>query len=123
DIATALEKISSSGGDALWYSGAPVLRTRTEQIMAFLLRQKLPSIAAIPLFAEQGGLVHYAPDVEEFFERTAGFVDRLLKGAKPADLPVQQPTKYELVINLKTASDLGIAIPPGVLARADRVIR
>lgn len=123
DIATALEKISSSGVDALWYSGAPVLRTRTEQIMAFLLRQKLPSIAAIPLFAEQGGLVHYAPDVEEFFERTAGFVDRILKGAKPADLPVQQPTKYELVINVKTASALGIAIPAAALARADRVIR
>ena len=122
DIAPALEKISSSGADALWYSGAPVLRTRTEQIMAFLIKRKLPSIAAIPLFAEQGGLVHYAPDVEEFFERTAGFVDRILKGAKPADLPIHQPTKYELVINVKTARAIGIAIPPAMLARADRLI-
>ena len=67
-------------------------------------------------------MVHYAPDIEEYFERTAGYVDRTLKGARPADLPVHQPTKYELVINVKTARAIGIAIPPAVLARADRVI-
>jgi putative tryptophan/tyrosine transport system substrate-binding protein len=122
DIAAALEEISSSNVDALWYSGSPILRTRTEQIMAALLKRKLPSIAIIPVFAEQGGLVHYAPDVEEFFERTAGYVDRILKGARPADLPVHQPTKYELVINIKTAKAIGIAIPPAVLVRATRVI-
>jgi putative tryptophan/tyrosine transport system substrate-binding protein len=122
DIAAALEEISSSNVDALWYSGSPILRTHTEQIMAALLKRKLPSIAIIPVFAEQGGLVHYAPDVEEFFERTAGYVDRILKGARPADLPVHQPTKYELVINIKTAKAIGIAIPPAVLVRATRVI-
>ena len=122
DIAPALEEISSSNVDALWYQGSSILRTRTEQIMAAILKRKLPSIANIPLFAEQGGLVHYAPDIEEFFERTAGYVDRILKGARPADLPVHQPTKYELVINVKTARAIGIAIPPAVLARADRVI-
>jgi putative tryptophan/tyrosine transport system substrate-binding protein len=122
DIAATLEEITSSNVDALWYQGSSVLRTRNEQIIAALLKRKLPSIANIPLFAEQGGLVHYAPDVEEFFERTAGHVDRILKGAKPADLPVHQPTKYELVVNLKTARAIGIAIPPAVLTRADRVI-
>jgi len=122
DTATALEGISSSNVDALWYQGSSVLRTRNEQIMAALLKRKLPSIANIPLFAEQGGLIHYAPDVQEFFERTADYVDRILKGARPADLPVHQPTKYELVINVKTARAIGITIPPAVLARADRVI-
>ena len=122
DIAPALEEISSSNFDALWYQGSSILRMHTDQITAALLKRKLPSIANIPLFAEQGGLVHYAPDVEEFFERTAGYVDRILKGARPADLPVHQPTRYELVINAKTARAIGIAIPPAVLARADRVI-
>ena len=122
DIAGALEEISSSNFDALWFQGSSVLRTRIDQIVAALLKRKLPSIANIPLFAEKGGLVHYAPDVEEYFERTAGYVDRILKGAGPADLAVHQPTKYELVINIKTARAMGIAIPPAVLARADRVI-
>ena len=68
-------------------------------------------------------MVHYTPDIEEVFERTADYVDRILRGSRPADLPVHQPTKYELVINVKTAKAIGIAIPPAVLARADRVIR
>jgi len=122
DVKAALEGISSSNVDALWYQGSSILRSHTEQIIAALLKRKLPSIANIPLFAEQGGLVHYAPDVEEYFERTAGYVDRILKGARPADLPIHQPTKYELVINVNTARTIGISIPPGVLARANRLI-
>jgi putative ABC transport system substrate-binding protein len=122
DIAVVLEEISSSNVDALWYQGSSVLRTRNEEIMAALLKRKLPSIANIPLFAEQGGLAHYAPDIEEYFEQTAGYVDRILKGARTSELPIHQPTKYELVINAKTARAIGIAIPPAVLARADRVI-
>jgi putative ABC transport system substrate-binding protein len=122
DVSAALDEISSSNVDALWYQGSPVLRTREKQIFATLLKRRLPSFANIPLFAERGGLVHYAPVVEEFFERTAGYVDRVLRGANPADLPIHQPTKYELVINAKTARSIGIAIPPAVLARADRVI-
>jgi putative ABC transport system substrate-binding protein len=122
DLAAALEKISSSNFDALFYLGSPIVRTRLDEIIAVLLKRRLPSIATIPLFAERGGLVHYAADVEEFFERTAGYVDRILKGARPADLPIHQPTKYEMVINVETARAIGIAIPPAVLARADRVI-
>jgi len=90
--------------------------------MAFLQHRKLASIAIIPTFAEAGGLVHYAPDVQEYYDRTASYVDRILKGARAADLPIQQPTKFELVINLKTAKAIGITIPPAILVRADKVI-
>ena len=121
-ITDELEKIAASGTDALFYRGSPVLRTRTDQIMAFLQHRKLASIAIIPTFAEAGGLVHYAPDVQEYYDRTASYVDRILKGARAADLPIQQPTKFELVINLKTAKAIGITIPPAILVRADKVI-
>ena len=122
EIGDELEKIAASGTDAVFYSGAPVLRTRTDQIMAFLRDRKLVSIAAIPTFAEAGGLVHYAPDVQEYYDRTASYVDRILKGARAADLPIQQPTKFELVINLRTAKAIGITIPPAILVRANKVI-
>jgi len=122
DVDAVLGQLSPSSYDAVWYQGSSILRTREVQIVAALLGQKLPSISNIPLFAERGGLVQYAPAVEEFFERTAEYVDRILKGASPADLPVHQPTKYELVVNDATARAIGVSIPPSVRARADRVI-
>ena len=90
--------------------------------MKFLGVRKLVAVSSIFSFADQGGLAEYFPDPAEWMEVTARFVDRILKGAKPADLPVQQPSRFLLTVNLKTAKDIGLAIPPSILVRADRVI-
>jgi putative ABC transport system substrate-binding protein len=86
-------------------------------------KTRLPTVSGLAQFADEGGLISYGPDVLEPTRRAAVFVDKILKGAKPADLPVEQPTKFEFVVNLKTAKQIGLTIPPNVLARADRVIR
>jgi len=91
-------------------------------IITLAARLKLPAVYAERLFVDDGGLIAYGPDFVDPYRRAAGYVDRILKGDKPADLPVQAPTKYELVINLKTAKSLGLEIPTPVLARADEVI-
>jgi putative ABC transport system substrate-binding protein len=83
----------------------------------------LPSTYAFSDVVDSGGLMYYGADLTDSYRRVATYVDKILKGSKPADLPIEQPTKFELVINLKTAKQIGLAIPPNVLARADRVIR
>src|SRR2546428_1559578 len=88
----------------------------------FAMKHKLPTVFGAREFAEAGGLMSYAPDIAEGFRRAAFYVDKILKGAKPGDLPVEQPTKFELVINLKTAKALGLTIPQTLLLRADQVI-
>jgi len=94
-----------------------------QQLVDFAAKHRLPAIYAWRNFAEAGGLMAYGPSDKEMFRRAAVYVDKILKGTNPADLPVEQPTKFELVINLKTAKQIGVTIPPNVLARADKVIR
>jgi putative ABC transport system substrate-binding protein len=95
---------------------------RREQITALAAKHRLPAVYPYSVFAEAGGLMSYAGSRSDLNRQTAVYVDKILKGAKPADLPVEQPTKFELVINLKTAKALGLTIPPSLLARADQVI-
>jgi putative tryptophan/tyrosine transport system substrate-binding protein len=94
-----------------------------KRIVGFALKSRLPSVYAIRAAVDVGGLMYYGADLSDNYRRVAYYVDKILKGAKPADLPVEQPMKFELVINLKTAKQIGLTIPPNVLARADKVIR
>jgi ABC-type uncharacterized transport system substrate-binding protein len=92
-------------------------------IITLAARHRLPTVYAYRVFVIHGGLIRYSLDVASQYRRAAGYVDRILKGENPADLPMQSPTKYELVINLKTAKALGLEVPPTLLARADEVIK
>jgi ABC-type uncharacterized transport system substrate-binding protein len=110
--------------DGLYRAGAgPLMVAIEKRTVRFALKSRLPSMAVTPEFVEAGGLMYYGANRADSYRRVAYFVDRILKGAKPADLPVEQPKKFELVLNLKTAKQIGLTIPPDVLARADRVIR
>jgi putative ABC transport system substrate-binding protein len=107
---------------ALILTVSPAALRHREMIIGLAARHKLPAVYPYRFFATEGGLVSYGPDTIEPYRRAAGYVDRILKGEKPADLPVQAPTKYDLTINLKTAKALGLEVPPMLLARADEVI-
>jgi putative ABC transport system substrate-binding protein len=101
----------------------PLTSSQRLRIVEYAAEQRIPAIYETSPFVEAGGLMSYGPDVDEMVRRSAIYVDKILKGAKPGDLPIEQPTKFELVINLKAAKDLGIAIPSSVLVQADRVIQ
>ena len=100
----------------------PFINTQRATIIALAERHRLPTLFGFRQHARDGGLVSYGPDSVDIVRRSTSYVDRILKGEKPADLPVQAPTKYELAINLKTAKALGLTVPPTLLARADEVI-
>jgi ABC-type uncharacterized transport system substrate-binding protein len=96
---------------------------QTKRIVELALKNRLPAIYGDRNFVDAGGLMSYGPNMSDLFRRAATYVDKILKGARPADLPVEQPIKFEFIINLKTAKQIGLTIPPNVLARADKVIR
>jgi putative ABC transport system substrate-binding protein len=109
--------------DGLQLLGGPVIREHQKRIVDFALKTRLPSVFTSIEAVKSGGLLYYGADLADTYRRVAVYVDKIFKGAKPADLPVEQPTKFEFVINLKTAKQIGLTIPPNVLARADRVIK
>src|SRR4029077_12805444 len=108
---------------AIIVASVPGLSGHRRQIADLATQNRLPLMSESVLAIDAGGLAFYGAKEEEIFRRAATYVDKILKGAKPADLPVEQPTKFEFVINLKTAKQIGLTIPPNVLARADKVIR
>jgi putative ABC transport system substrate-binding protein len=122
EIERAVAALARSSNSGLIVTSSPLAVVHRNLIITLAARHKLPTIYYGREFVTDAGLISYGPDLVDQFRRAAGYVDRILKGEKPADLPVQAPTKYELVINLKTAKALGLTVPPTLLARADEVI-
>ena len=123
DIQTAFQDARKARADAVLVLAGSILNSHRTQVVELVIKSRLPAIYPYPEYLEDGGLITYSVSFTDLFRRTATYVDKILKGAKPADLPVEQPTKFELIINLKAAQQIGLTIPPNVLARADRVIR
>jgi putative ABC transport system substrate-binding protein len=122
EIDRAFAAMTKGRAEALVVLPDPVFVAQHSRIAVFAARNRLPSVSGSSGYAEEGGLITYGPDFFELGRRTAAYVDRILKGAKPGDLPIEQATKFELAINLKTAKALGLTIPPSLLQRADQVI-
>ena len=123
DLDAAFERIAREGTDGLFVFLSSLTVRRAGDVTAFARQHRLPAVYGARIFAERGGLMSYGPDLVDSYRRAATYLDKIFRGTPPADLPVQQPTKFELVINLKTAKALGLTIPPAVLARADEVIQ
>jgi putative tryptophan/tyrosine transport system substrate-binding protein len=123
DFEHAFAQMEKARETALLVILSPMITLNSRRIVELALKYRLPGMYPTKQFAEEGGLMAYGPLIADLYRRAATYVDKILKGAKPGELPVEQPTKFELVINLQTAKQIGVTIPPNVLARADRVIR
>ena len=123
DFESAFARAKREGAQALITTPTALINTQQRQVLDFAAKNRLPAMYPQSEFVEAGGLMSYAPNYTELFRRAADFVDKILKGTKPADIPVEQPTKFEFIVNLKTAKQIGLTIPPNVLVRADKVIR
>ena len=123
DIETSFREASKERADAVLAMGGPVLNSHRTQVIEQAVKSRLPAIYNQRLYVEDGGLMTYGASLPDLDRRAATYVNKILKGAEPADLPVEQPTKFEFIVNLKAAKQIGLTIPPNVLARADRVIR
>jgi putative ABC transport system substrate-binding protein len=123
DIEIAFQAATQKRADAVVILGSPLLNSHRAQIVELAAKSRLPATYSRPEYVEDGGFMTYGANINDLFRRTATYVDKILKGTKPADLPVEQPKKFEFIVNLKAAKQIGLTIPPNVLARADRVIR
>ena len=123
DIDKAFGEMSKAHVDALLVVPSPLVTLHSKQIAELALKHRLPGMYPTRQFAEEGGIAAYGPLISDLYRRAATYVDKILKGAKPADLPIEQPMKFEFIINLKAAKEIGLTIPPNVLARADKVIK
>ena len=122
DIESAFVAFPKGPGGSLVATPSPIIIRQRKDIVTRALQRRLPGIYPFRIFATDGGLMSYGPDIGNQYWLAAGYIDRILRGTKPTELPIQQPTNYELVVNLKTAKALGLAIPSPLLARADEVI-
>jgi putative ABC transport system substrate-binding protein len=123
DVEIAFRVATKAHSDAVLALTSAVLFSQRTQVASLAVKNRLPVVYGQPEYVEAGGLMSYGTSIADLYRRAATYVDKILKGTKPADLPIEQPTKFELVINLKAAKQIGLTIPPNVLARADRVIR
>ena len=123
EIGPAFSAVSRAHAQALYVLGAPLFKTHRTTLLKLASKVRLPTIYTERDFPEEGGLMSYGPNLADVYRRAAGYVDKILKGAKPGDLPIEQPTRFELVVNLKTARTLGLTIPESILVRADEVIK
>jgi putative ABC transport system substrate-binding protein len=123
DLQSTFSTIARNRADAILLTSSPNLFAQRKQLVELAAKSRLPTMYPQSEYVDAGGLMSYGIIPSDLFYRAATYVDKILKGAKPADLPVEQPTKFEFIVNLKTAKRIGLAIPPNVLARADRVIR
>ena len=123
DVETAFREAIKIRADAVLVPTMPIVASQRAQIADLAVKNRLPAMYGQPEYVDAGGLMFYGASITDLFRRAATYVDKILKGAKPADLPVEQPTKFELIINLKAAKQIGLTIPPNVLVRADKVIK